>query len=247
MQKIVLTAIIALNFASLARAQGEDIRVQNVTVTVTDRAGRIFDEGTLESTLIAAPGYENGQTLGTETVQFNVGDLAKTFPIRDGRADMRLLVQGDTSKEPFKYQLAGKLTDGRRFVSKNIDVTPNTRSLTLVAPEIMAPHTRAEAVQGIGFFVIAAGLVVLTFFYWGFRRMLFNKKMEVESAKPLSTIYTLIGLLVLVLVVGFAWFRPDFWTSLNSIYLTVGGGFIVVYSVFAFLLFFLTRNQPVRS
>lgn len=246
-QKLVLIAIVALNFTALAPAQSENIQVQNVTVVVTDKAGRVFDEGTLEATLIAAPGYENGQTLGTETVQFSVGDLAKTFPIRDGRVDTRLLVQGDTSKEPFKYQLAGKLPDGRRFVSKNVDVTPNTKSLTLVAPEIIAPHTTVEKVQGSAFLVIAVLLVVWTFFYRAFHRMLFNKRMEVDSARHASAVITLLYVLGIIAILGVAWFRPDFLTFANSTYGVLLGSFVLSYLLGLFFVFFFTRKQPVRS
>lgn len=246
-QRRILTVIIALNLVALARAQGDNLQVQNVTVIVTDRAGRVFEDGILETTLIAAPGFDTGQTLGTETVQFNVGDTAKTFPIREGRADTRLLVQGDTSKEPFKYQFAAKSPDGRRVVSKNIDVTPNIKSLTLVAPDIMAPHTRTETTLGIAFLVIAAALVIVTFFYMGFRRMLFRRRMEVESARPASTIITFIYLLIMIMIVAAAWFRPDLWSAASSTYVILGGIFFVLFGVGFFFMIFLTRHKAVRS
>lgn len=246
-RKIFTLAIMFLSAIGLVQAQSDSLQIQNVTVVVTDRSGRLFDAGTLETTLISAPGYEAGQTLGTESLQFSVGDTAKSFPIRDGRADTRLLVQGDTSKDPFKYQFAGKSPDGSRFVSKTIDVTPNTKSLTLVAPDVIAPHTRMETLLEIAFLVIAFAAVLRAFFYMGFRRMLFNKRMEVESAATASTILSLVYLLIAVVIAAAAWGWPDLLSGANRTYLILCSIFLVLFGFGVFLMIFFTRKPVIRS
>ncbi len=246
-RKVFAMAAVLLGATGLVQAQSDSLQIQNVTVVVTDRSGRVFEAGTLDATLLSAPGYEAGQTLGTESVQFSVGDTAKSFPIRDGRADTRLLVQGDASKDPFKYQFAGKSPEGSRFVSKNIDVTPNTKSLTLVAPEVIAPHTRMETLLEIGFLVIAFAAVLRAFFYMGFRRMLFNRRMEVESAAPASTIITLVYLLIAVVIAAAAWGWPDLLSGANRTNLILCTIFLVLFGVGLFLMVFFTRKPAIRS
>jgi len=229
-------------------AAQNDPQVQNVVVTVTDRSERLFDQGTLELTLVSAPGYENGQTIGTETVQFTVGDISKPFPIRGGNVDTRLLIQGDASKDPFKYQFSAKTPDGLRVVSKTIDVTSTTRHITLVAPESVAPLSRMELYGGMGFVAAAAALVIATFFYMGFRRMLFRRRMEVSSAVPASRIITLVYLVIILAVALAAWAKPDLFSGrATSTYLGLGMIFLGLYGIGVLVLFLSTRSSAVRS
>jgi hypothetical protein len=242
-----MTMVFVLLSISRGLSQADNLQVQNVTVVVTDKSGRLFDAGTVEITLISAPGFENGQTLGTETVQFNVGEAAKSFPIREGRADTRLLIQGDPSKDPFRYQLTGKGTNGLRFVSKNVEVSALTKTIALVAPDTRAPLNRLESAAGAAFVAFGCALVLLTFFYWGFRRMLFNRRMEVHSAVAISKIISWLYVLITVAIAAAAWFRPDLWTRATSTYLGLLLIFFALYGLGFFFLFFFTRARAVRS
>ena len=240
-----LFMVLAATAVSLAQNEPQ---VQNVTVTVTDRSERLFDEGTVEVTLISAPGYESGQTIGTEAVQFSVGDVSKPFPIRQGAADTKLLIQGDASKDPFKYQLSAKGPDGSRIVSKSVDVTSNTRHITLVAPDVTAPLTRMEMFGGLAFVVLAAVLAIATFFYWGFRRMLFNRRMEVHSAVPASRIIAILYLLVIIALALAAWTKPDLLSDrATSTYVGLCLIFFGLYGIGLLFMFFLTRARAARS
>jgi hypothetical protein len=244
---VLMLGTILLQVSPPAFSQAENLQVHNLTLILADRSGRLFDEGTVETTLIAAPGYENGQTVGNDTMQFNLGDSPKTFPIRDGKADVKLLIQGDPAKEPFKYQFAGKRLNGSRFVSKTVEVTAETKSITLMAPDITAPLTRMETFGGIAFIVLALVLVAATFFYWGFRRMLFNRRMEVHSAVPVSRIITLLYVLITLAIAIVAWLRPDLWSRANSTYIGLFLIFFALYGIGFFFLFFFTRPRAVRS
>ena len=128
-----------------------------------------------------------------------------------------------------------------------MEVTAETKRITLMATDTTAPLTRMETLGGIAFIVLAWVLVVATFFYWGFRRMLFNRRMEVHSAVPLSRIITLLYVLITLAIAIVAWLRPDLWSHANSTYIGLFLFFFALYGLGFFFLFFFTRLRAVRS
>jgi len=240
-------AILTCAAGDFAFAQDNKLQVQNVTVVLNDRSGRPFQGGTLETTLISAPGFESGQTIGTESVQFGVGDGKKLYPIQDGKAETKLLIQSDPSQPPFKYQFSGKDGSGNRFVSRSIDVSGQTHMITLVAPSVAAPLSTVEKVSGLLFCIITLALILATFLYKGFRRMLFNRRMEVHSAVLWSWILTLLYVLIAAATVIVAFLRPDLMSRATSTYIGLVLVFLGLYFLGFIFLFLSTRPHAVRS
>ena len=248
-----LLLVVALTFVLAAEGAGqtyppcEPLQVHNVKVTLEDTSGRPFDSASLDVSLVSASGYESGQVLSCGPVQFAVGEEnVKTFPVRRGETTVPLLVPADPQKESFRYQFRARGADGESYVSHSWEVNTYTHTIALICDR-NAPLRAPEVGGGLGFGVLALGLVLATFFYLGFRRMLFNRRMEVGSAVLWSTIITLFYLVLLSATVFLAYLYPSLLSKAVTTYAGLIFAFLGVYLLGLIFLMLTTRPRAGRS
>jgi hypothetical protein len=113
---------------------------------------------------------------------------------------------------------------------------------------VRAPVTHDETYGGIIFAIIAVTLIMVTFFYFAFRRMLFNRRMEVASAITWSNIITLLYLILASCTVLVAYLNPSLLTqqAVNT-YIGLTVTFIGFYFLGLIVMILMTRPRAVRS
>ena len=241
-QFAIAAGVLALLGIGGRAQENTGLQVQNVHATIVDRSGRSFNSGTLTTALAYAPGYDSGQTIGAESVEFTVGDGTKSYPIHDGGADLKLLVPADASKDPFKYQFIARESGGEPFLTRNVEVSGKTRTLSFVAPDKHAPLSSGEKVGGTIFSLVTVALIFATFFFMAFRRMLFNRRMEVSSATLWSNILTFLFVVIAACTIVAAFMTPELLTTSANTYLGLAAVFIGVYSLG--IVFMLLATRP---
>ena len=114
--------------------------------------------------------------------------------------------------------------------------------------KMRAPVTHDEVYGGIIFTMIAVALILVTFFYFAFRRMLFNRRMEVASAVSWSNIITLLYLTLASCTVLVAYLNPSLLTqqAVNT-YIGLIVTFIGFYFLGLIVMILMTRPRAVRS
>ena len=215
-----------------------------------DDADRRFDTARLNVTLAAAPGYENGQTLSKGSVQFNVADPdGKSYPVEDGQGNVALLAPGDSNSQPFKYSFSAKGRDGVVYVTDSpVEVDSTTPRTIHLRARMRAPVTHDEVYGGAIFAIIAVALILITFSYFAFRRMLFNRRMEVASAVTWSNIITLLFLILASCTVLVAYWNPSLLTqqAVNT-YIGLIVTFTGFYLFGLIVMLLMTQPRSVRS
>jgi hypothetical protein len=96
--------------------------------------------------------------------------------------------------------------------------------------------------------VIAVVLIFATFFYLAFRRMLFNRRMEVAGAVTWSSIITLLYLILASCTVLVAYLNPSLLTqqAVNT-YIGLIVTFIGCYFFGTIVMVLMTRPRAARS
>lgn len=252
---VILMLSMAL-IAGIATAQGQPagdsnaLQVRSLSVDLRDDADRRFDTAKLSVTLASAPGYENGQTLSKGSVQFNVADSeGKFYPVEDGQSNVALLAPGDAQSQPFRYNFSAKGSDGETYVTESpVEVDSTMPHAIHLRAKMRAPVTHDEVYGGIIFTMIAVALILVTFFYFAFRRMLFNRRMEVASAVSWSNIITLLYLTLASCTVLVAYLNPSLLTqqAVNT-YIGLIVTFIGFYFLGLIVMILMTRPRAVRS
>jgi hypothetical protein len=239
---VLSTVVVRAQVASSGGAS--ELTTREVGITLVDQYGRPFREAGVAVAL--NPGGSYGDAVAAEGVEFLVNQ-AKTYPIRYGRAMVRLVVPSDAGQS-LSYLMQAKGPGGEVYASRRVEVSRNTREVRLTAFQVRAPNTQEETLAGVLFTVAALALVIVTFFYFGFRRMLFNRRMEVASASLWSAILTLFYILVVAGTISLAYFSP---TLLTQNYLTSYAGlvtiFVGIYLLGFVFLWLMTRPQLERS
>lgn len=250
---ILLSLPLLLGFAPAQTQPGEEssiLQVRSLPVDLRDDTDRPFETASLSITLASAPGYQNGQSVSKNAVQFVVGDPeGKPYPVEDGQGNVALLAPGDTQSQPFEYHFSAKGSDGKTYVTESpVQIDSATPRAIHLRAKMRAPVTHNEIYAGIIFAAIAIALILLTFFYLAFRRMLFNRRMEVSSAVIWSNIITLIYLVLASCTVLIAYLNPSLLTqqAVNT-YIGLVVTFLGLY-FFGFIVMMLTtRPRAVRS
>jgi hypothetical protein len=249
---ILSLALITGMAIAQAQATGESnaLQVRSLPVDLRDDADRKFDTAKLSVTLAAAPGYENGQTLSKGPVQFNVADPeGKSYPVEDGQSNVALLTPGDAQSQPFKYNFSAKGSDGEVYVTDlPIEVDSTMPRAIHLRARMRAPVRHDEVFGGIIFSIIAIVLILVTFFYFAFRRMLFNRRMEVSSAVSWSNIITLLYLILASCTVLVAYLNPSILTqqAINT-YIGLVVTFVGFYFLGLIVMILMTRPRAIRS
>jgi hypothetical protein len=224
--------------------------VRSLAVDLRDDADRPFETASLSVTLASAPGYQKGQSVSSGSVQFSVGDPdGKSYPVEDGRSNVALLVPGDAQSQPFNYIFSAKGGDGAVYVTDSpVDVDATMPRVVHLRARMRAPVTHNEMYGGICFAVIAVVLIFATFFYLAFRRMLFNRRMEVAGAVTWSSIITLLYLILASCTVLVAYLNPSLLTqqAVNT-YIGLIVTFIGCYFFGTIVMVLMTRPRAARS
>jgi hypothetical protein len=251
----IILSVLALcpGIASGQAQSNEDsnaIQVRTVPVELRDAADRPFETSRLTVALTVAPGYQNGQSVSKGTAEFGVGDsVGKSYPVEDGRASVVLLAPSDPQSQPFQYDFSANGADGKVYVTDSpVEVTSEMPRAIHLRSRLLAPVSHSEIYGSVLFAIAAVALILLTFFFLAFRRMLFNRRMEVGSAVVWSGILTLVYLVLASCTVLIAHLNPSLLTqqAVNT-YIGLVVTFIGLYFFGLVVMLLLTRPRAVRS
>jgi hypothetical protein len=166
------------------------------------------------------PSVKPYQSLATQGLEYPVeGDAnawSNVFPLVDGHADVKFVVFEDAAKhEVGIFKSLWQAGNGAEHGNMNFGVR--------------RPELTPEKVA-IGSFIFVS--LIIGYLLFGrelFRRMLFNKRMEVASAVTWSNILVLIFLMLAVVVaVGMYVYPIILWDSLYNIYIVSILGYLAV-------------------
>lgn len=241
---LLLTGLLTAVGWAQSPATQSDLNIQEVRVTVADNSGRSFQSGEIRIALTGAESTNEAINVGG--VEFLPG-AEKRYPLRDGVATARLIVPVDSGRS-LSYVFRASGPQGRVCASRTVAVSVSTREVRILSTNCNAPATSTE-IYGAAFFGIAAlGLIVTTFFYWGFRRMLFGRRMEVSSASLWSNILTLFYLVVASGTILAAYLTPSLLApSAQSTYIGLVMIFVGIYLLGFLFLMLMTRTPAVRG
>jgi hypothetical protein len=245
---LILTGVLT-GSAQPAGAAGA-LAARTMPVDLRDEANRPFETARLTVVLVAAPGYENGQSLTKNEVEFTVGEHeGKTYPVENGRASVAMLAPSDDQSQPFQYEFSAKGGDGATYVTDSpVEVGAAAPHAIHLHSITKAPLSHNERYSAMMFAIIAIALVVLTFFYLAFRRMLFNRRMEVHSAVLGSYILTFLYLILASSTILVAYFNPSLLTSqASTTYMGLVVVFLGVYLFGLLVMMLMTRPRLARS
>lgn len=250
MKSTLLVLFSVLLLPLLLRAQttpSGELEIHDLHITIEDTAHRPFDAAIVEVSLMSAQGYQNGQTVSRDTVEYVLGDENGTRnSVNDGEANARVLVP--SSGEPFHYRFRVRGPEGKVYVTRDdLAIDMNTRSLRLVAI-VRAPVNNQERWGSLLFFGVAVVLVILTFGYLAFRRMLFNRRMNVHNAILWSNILTVFYILLAISTVLLAYCFPSLFTA--AAWTTYLGLVVIFLGIYLFgftVMLLMTRPVGVRS
>ncbi len=159
-----------------------------------------------------------------------------TFPIRDGQAQVQFVVFSDPGKNPVAYRI--KLVEETEGSKRETPLNGgswlagnNTVEEVLQTNET-APRAQWEWGFLIGYPILAVILVYVWFGRSLFRRLLFNRNMQVGSALGTSNLLLILGWLTLAVVIPLLYFFPYVvWQQQYWIYLLVCGGHLLFVSL----------------
>ena len=247
MKRILMLLLLFCAGAAVAQAPPPSgLATRDVRVTVKDQHGHPFDTGKVNVGLADATGHTPNQVIEAGGTSFTVGDEdGKPYPVKDGAADVRLIVSSDDSAD-FRYRFTVKGNDGHQYVSRAISISSATRTVPLVITTYtFHPPVETACIAIAGF--VALVMVILTFFFWAFRRLLFNNRMEVHSASSITWILTLVYLLIIVCCLAAAYLQ--FWITMQYLQYDLGvvAVFLGFYLIGTLLLWIFSRPKAERS
>lgn len=245
---VILTSSLA-GHAQPAEPTG-GLAVKTMPVDLRDESNRPFETARLKVVLASAPGFEGGQSLTRDAVAFTVGEQdGKTYPVENGQARVALLTPSDDQSQPFQYEFSAKGSDGATYVTDSpVEVGASAPYAIHLRSVERAPLSHNERYGALLFALVAVALIVLTFFYLAFRRMLFNRRMEVHSAVLSSYILTFLYLIVASSTILAAYFNPSLLTrQANTTYMGLVIVFLGVYLFGLLVMMLMTRPRPARS
>ncbi len=121
------------------------------------------------------------------------------------------------------------------------------KMLFRLASDRYAPPNYAEEAGAILCSLAADGLVFATFFFLIFRRMLFNRRMDVTTASFWSNILTLLFTLIAASAEIAAFTAPNLFGRSTNTYLGLAIIFLGLYLFGTTLMMLLTRRRALRS
>lgn len=236
----VLAGLLITNVWAQTSGTSPDLATRDVRITAADSAGRSFPDGTVIISMTQTEGVSDALNVGG--VEFVPG-IEKRYPVRDGVATAQLIVSSDAGPS-LEYSLKLKDGSGQQCATRTLETSLSMREVPLVSRNCKASPSHQE-IYGAGFFGAASiGLIVATFFYWSFKRMLFGRRMEVGDATMWSTVVTLFYLVVASGTVAVAYFSPTLLSSAaQTTYVGLVVIFVGIYLLGTLSLFLITQSR----
>lgn len=220
------------------------VKLETAQIRVLDEFGRPYQVPTETAWLGVRlaqgdnqnPTLKGLKTMATEGLEYDVesDEWGNYFPITDGTAEAKFVVFEDAARNPVNYELGlfeRTPSNGKKLVAtfKNLWQAGQGAQTGVMKAGVRRPELTPEKLAIWGFIIGMGAIAYGLFGIRLFRRMLFNKRLDVGSAITWSNILVLIFFLLAVIVATLMYLYPRvLWGNLANVYYLSFAGYLVV-------------------
>lgn len=229
--------------------------IEEVRFRVLDTFDRPYDlpKGTLavgvRLTSDGSPNLKGLTTLEAEGVEYRINsDEYLEFPVTESKADLRFVVFKDADKNPVTYEITLLKKKGTKWITEPIRPSKWTagqgKTTADARASSRAPLKWSEIVLVLVATLLATALVYAAYGQLAFRRLLFNRRNEVQVAERRSKFMVLIGSLIATAAAVTILARPQVvYGNPLMIHFLVWGAFLALLAISTLITVALTTKR----